>query len=103
MKAIIQGKRFDTDTAKLIGEASHGYQGDFSHWEAGLYKTPRSGAFFLAGSGGPMTRWAQAAGNMRTGGSGIVPLTAEEALNWAEQHLSVDEVEAAFGDQIEDA
>ena len=59
MKAIINGLRYDTDKATLIGEASHGYASDFQHWEAGLYKTPRSGRFFLAGSGGPMTRWSR--------------------------------------------
>jgi hypothetical protein len=106
MKAIINGKRFDTEKAILIGEGSHGYGGDFSAWHASLYRTPRSGAYFLAGHGGPMTRWARSLGdnnNGRTGGSGIIPLDREEALEWAEAHLTAEQVEGAFGDLIEDA
>lgn len=38
MKAIIAGKRYDTASAELIGEAENGGNwSDFSHWEAGLY------------------------------------------------------------------
>jgi hypothetical protein len=79
MKAIINGKRFETDKATLIGESESGSgQNDFSFWRASLYKTPRSGAYYLAGYGGPMTRWAVSIGNNgRSGGSGIVPLSKE--------------------------
>ena len=104
MKGIVDGRRYDTKSAVLIGEASHGYGGDFSAWEAGLYKTPVSGAYFLAGRGGPKTRWAQRLSrNEYSSGSGIIPLTLEEALEWAEQNLSVDEVETGFAGVVEDA
>ncbi len=98
MKAIINGLRYDTDKAICIGEASHGYAGDFSRWEAGLYRTPRSGRYFLAGSGGPMTRWARSvdSGNTRTGGDGIFPMDADEAREWAERYLTTEEVESGF-------
>ena len=69
MKAIIEGKRYDTDKAVLVGEASSDFSRSyFGWWEAGLYKTPRSGAFFLAGAGGAMTRWARPVVNMTSGG-----------------------------------
>jgi len=73
LKAIINGLRYDTQKATLLGEGSAGgSHSDFRHWSAGLYKTPRSGKFFLAGDGGPMTRWARDVGNNgRTGGSAI--------------------------------
>jgi hypothetical protein len=104
MKSIINGKRYDTEKAVLIGEASYGNYGDFSRWEAGLYKTPRSGAYFLAGEGGPMTRWARKVdASSWTGGEGVLPMERDEALAWAEQHLSADEIEKHFGDAIEDA
>jgi hypothetical protein len=78
---------------------------DFQWWEAGLYKTPRSGPYFLAGSGGPMTRWARSIGqNGRTGGSAMIfPMSADEAREWAERYLTVEEVEKGFADAIEDA
>lgn len=105
MKTIINGKRYDTAKAILVGETdSGGSVNDFSYWEAGLYKTPRSGAFFLAGHGGPMTRWAQPVGsNGRSGGSGIITLDADEALAWAERYLTAAQIEAHFSDVIEDA
>jgi hypothetical protein len=104
MKAIIHGLRYDTEKAILVGKADqNGPTNDFRYWQAGLYKTPRSGRFFLAGHGGPMTRWSRPAGNMTTGGSGIHPLTHEDALEWAEQFLSDAEVEAGFSTAIEDA
>lgn len=97
MKATINGFRYDTGKANLIGEASHGRRGDFTHWSAGLYKTTRSGRFYLAGSGGPMSRWGRR-GWSQNGADveGIIPLDAEEALAWAAQYLTPAEIKAAF-------
>ncbi|MDX9897029.1 MAG: hypothetical protein RBS34_16380 [Desulfofustis sp.] len=104
MRRIIEGKRYDTDKAIAIGSASHSHPGDFNWWEATLYKTPRSGAFFLAGKGGPMSRYSRTIGqNEWSGGERIDPLTRKEALEWAEQYLDADEIEEHFGDDLEDA
>ena len=106
MKAIIQGKRYDTETAVLIGESEAKCgRSDFSFWEAGLYKTKRSGAFFLAGSGGPMTRFGKSydGGNSKSGGSKIIPLSANEAYEWAERELEIDALEEHFSERIADA
>jgi hypothetical protein len=104
MKQIIEGFRYDTEKAIEVGEASVGYAGDFSAWEATLYKSPRAGRFFLAGSGGPMTAWSRKVdSNSWTGGKGIIPLTNEDALAWAEEHLDADDVEEHFADSIKDA
>ncbi|MEO5334936.1 MAG: hypothetical protein H7839_23225 [Magnetococcus sp. YQC-5] len=105
MKTIINGKRYDTDKADLIDEARGGNgPGDFSFWEAGLYRTQKSKTCFLAGKGGAMTQWAtHHSDGGRSGGSGITPLSREDALAWAEQNLTTQEVEAGFGDVIEEA
>ena len=104
MRKILNGLRFDTTKATLIGEASYSYPGDFHHFVAGLYKTPRSGRYFLAGSGGPMSRFSQSVGqNEWSGGSDIIPLDAEDALEWAEQNLTPEEIELGFGATIKDA
>ena len=103
MKAIIQGRRYDTEKATLVGWARSGGLNPFTdlgYWEAGLYKSPRAGNFFLAGKGGSMTRWVS---NGRTGGSGIIPLDRDEALKWAERYLSQGVIEKHFADVIEDA
>jgi hypothetical protein len=107
MKAIFDGLRYDTDKAVFIGEASRGnypHCGDFSAWTAGLYRTPRSGRYFLAGQGGGMTRFAHYPhGGGRCGGSRIQPMDEAEALEWAEQHLTNAEIEKGFGEKLEDA
>jgi hypothetical protein len=103
MKAIINGLRYDTDKAILIGEASRGNRGDFSRWDAGLYRTPRSWRYFLAGEGGPMTQFGKGAPLGRTYGSRIIPMELVEAREWADHHLTADEVEAGFLAEIEDA
>lgn len=107
MKAIINGVRYDTEKSHCVGEGSQGNypgDGDFSSWDAALWKTPRSGRFFLAGRGGPMTIFAyHNSDGSRSGGRRILPMTKDEALAWAEQNLTVDEIEDAFGDSIEDA
>lgn len=105
MKAIINGKRYDTTKATLIGSAtSDAMSNDFRYFSEQLYVTPRSKSYFVAGEGGAMSRWAQRVdGNSYTGGNGIKPLTRKDALLWAEQHLSADVIEQHFGDMVEDA
>jgi hypothetical protein len=104
MKAIINGFRYDTEKAEKLGEGwSDCGRGDFGYWEAGLYITPRAHRYFLAGEGGPMTSWRRRVGDSYTGGEGIIPLNQADALEWAERHLSTEEVEAGFGEVVEDA
>ncbi len=108
MKSIINGKRFDTENAIEIGRSSYSRDGigDFKWWSATLYKTPRAGRFFLAGEGGPMTRWARSAGEgswTSSAGEGIVEMAPEDALAWAEQQLDPETIEEHFADAIEDA
>jgi hypothetical protein len=109
MKAIINGKRYDTAKAILIGKANNigtqvSSKSDFGYWEAGLYKTPRSGVFFLAGEGGAMSMFSSSCGGgMRGYGSGIIPMSNADALEWAAKHLDMDDVEEHFADAIEDA
>ena len=88
MKKTIHGKRYDTEKAIKIGSCSRGSVGDLEYWEATLYRTPRSRQYFLAGKGGPMSRFAQQGSvNEWSGGSDLIPLTPDEALEWAKQYL----------------
>lgn len=105
MKKIIDGFRYDTDKSVLIGEYdTPGIgQSDFRYWSAGLYKSPRSGRFFLAGEGHAMTRFASHVGGSSGWGERLIPLTPEEALEWAEQFLDAEVIENHFGDMIADA
>jgi hypothetical protein len=102
MKKIINGLRYDSDSAIHLGSAEHGFVGDLEHWTAALYQTPRSKRFFIVGSGGAASRFSQSAGqNQWSGGSDLIPLTPDQALEWAETHLGPDTVELYF--EVKDA
>ncbi len=102
MKKIYDGFVYDTDKADLIGDAnslgeSADSKSDFRYWEAGLYRTPRARRYFLAGRGGPMTRFASRAGSNTTrGDEGIIPLSLEEARQWATTYLPIEIVQQWF-------
>ena len=103
MKKIINGKVYDTDTARELGSwANMADRRNFSQFEETLYRK-KTGEFFLYGEGGPASKYAQAVGqNEWSGGSRIMPLDFSEARQWAEEHLDADEYEAIFGAVSED-
>jgi hypothetical protein len=97
MKKIINGKRYDTATAKKIGDASHGSNRDFRYWYEALYQK-KTGEFFLYGEGGPSSKYSRSTGqNEWSGGEEINPLTLAEAQEWGEKYLDADEYEEVFG------
>ena len=99
MKKIINGKKYDTETAKKVGFACNNVgRGDFSWWEEELYQK-KTGEFFLYGTGGPASKYNQSCGlNEWTGGEHIYPMTIDEAKKWAEKNLDADEYEEIFGE-----
>jgi hypothetical protein len=104
MKCIINGKRYDSDKATEIATWSNRCScNDFHYCEEKLYQT-KSGAFFILGEGGALSRYAQSCGtNSTCGGSNISPMSAEEARDWLEEHRCTDELEKLFGSEIVDA
>jgi hypothetical protein len=104
MKAVIDGVRYDTNKAEIVGSHNTGRGwNNFRHWEATLYVTSK-GCFFLAGEGGGMTEFAHTCSdNSRSAGSRVIPMNAEEALRWAEQYLDISIVEKWFTEMIQDA
>lgn len=97
MKKIINGKRYDTDTAKEMGCDSYLGPRDFAHWYETLYRKT-TGEYFLHGEGGPASKYAETIGqNQWCSGEKIIPLTMESAKKWAEDHLDADEYESIFG------
>lgn len=99
MKKIIDGRKYDTETATEVHEWSDKAPSDFSYIEETLFRK-RTGEYFLYGYGGPMTRYAEREkyGSGYCYGSTIIPMTYEEARTWAEGHMSADEYEAEFGE-----
>lgn len=96
MKKVINGKQYNTETAKNLGHWTNGKYGDFDYIGETLY-TDKSGKYFLHGEGGARTCYASYHGNMYADGEKIVPMTQAEARKWAEDRLDGDEYEAAFG------
>ena len=72
---------------------------DWGWWKATLYRTPLSNRYFLAGEGGPMSRYSGVIGPVEwNGGHRIDPLTGEQAYNWARIYLSPNIVEQYFAE-----
>lgn len=103
MKKIINGKKYDTETAQCVGSWNNGCNsGDFNYCSEALYRK-RTGEFFLHGDGGARTEYAVSCGNNSwRGGEKIIPLSYEAAREWSEEYLDADDYEAIFGEVIED-
>ena len=103
MKRIIDGKKYDTETAYMVGQWENMYDvSNFHYFSESLYKK-RTGEYFLHGEGGAMSKYAETIGqNEWRGGEKIIPLTYDNARKWAEEHLGVDVYEAEFGEVSED-
>lgn len=103
MKKIIDGRMYNTETAKEVGAWSNaGTWSDFHHVEETLYRK-KNGEFFLYGEGGAASKYAKPEGqNSWSGGERIMPMTFEEARAWAEKRLDADDYEAIFGEVPED-
>ena len=101
MRKVIKGRTYNTETSKQIGSWDNGIHGsDFKSCQEDLYKNTK-GAYFLVGEGGPMSKYAVTHGNSTSGSKELIPMTATEAQDWAEERLTVDEYEAEFGVQEE--
>ena len=103
MKKLINGKRYDTDTADIIGWVAKGSADDFTRTVETLFRK-RSGEYFLNGFGGNESKYAVRlkGSNIWTSGDHIIPLTTDAAAEWAKENLSADEYEKAFGTSAEE-
>lgn len=103
MKAIINRKRYDTETAEEIASHSNnlGYN-DFNFIDETLYRT-KKGNWFIHGKGGANTKYSKPAGNMRSGGEHIIPMDEDEVKTWLENTDHPEVFGKYFPDDIEDA
>jgi hypothetical protein len=104
MKAIINGKRYNTETAEKLASWGNGRgTTDFHFVAEELYRT-RNGALFMAGEGGALSRYSEPCGhNGSCGGSRIEPMTTAQALNWLESRSLTEEIEKHFPQAVQDA
>jgi len=86
MRAIVNGKTYNTETATRICDVPSRVQdrGNFSWHDTDLYRTKR-GAFFVAGRGNAASMWGESDGSGgRWGGSGVRPVSEQEARDYME-------------------
>lgn len=107
MIKVIDGKRYNTDTAEMVYQWTNGYfPTDFNYRSKTLYRTER-GAWFIHHKGGANTDMARQAGNSYSGGEDIEPITEDEAYEFLERHSgdedAAEALEAYFADRLEDA
>jgi hypothetical protein len=103
MRKVINGKVYDTTTATKLAEASYGNPSDFGYWEEALYRTAK-GALFVAGEGGPKTKYAvSVAANEWSGGSAVTPVSEEEAMAWCQEHGKTSVILTHFPQYVTEA
>jgi hypothetical protein len=101
-RKIINGKLYNTETATLVEGWWNKYStNDFRYCKVNLYRK-RTGEYFLYGEGGPLSKYRESCGNNSWGsGQEITPLSEQEAMQWAEKHMSVNKYVAEFGEVAE--
>lgn len=98
MKKIINGKMYNTETAKLLGEMeSRRNKADFYYYCESLY-LKKTGEYFLFGEGHGLSPYGKSYGNSSGWGEKIMPFTIDEAKEWAEENLDADEYIKIFGE-----
>ncbi len=101
MRAIINGRRYNTETAEALATLpGTEYRSDFRYHETDIYRT-KAGRFFLAGHGNAMSMWSRKYGDTYGPGQGIRLLTENEAREYLEQCQAHDALERYF--TLEDA
>jgi len=106
MEKLIDGKLYSTDNAQLITSTyPNGTQdrSNFRFLKESLYVT-ENGAYFIAGEGGPRTKYSQpAATGGTTGGEDIRVLSEDDAFEWCQRHDKVATAREHFPDHFDPA
>ena len=101
MKKIINGKMYNTETAKEIERWSNNLSDrDFNNCTEILYRK-KTGEFFIHGWGGPMSKYAESHGNEISGSETIIPITEAEAKAWLEEKGTTEAYIETFGEPEE--
>lgn len=91
MKKIIRGRKYDTETARKVGCKTE--QAQYGDVDYALYRK-RTGEYFVH---------AEFSYMLDNGNPGYIkPLSADEADEWAQEHLNADAYDAEFGEIVDD-
>lgn len=96
MRKIINGKVYDTNTAKLLTVWENDCSpSDFGYTSESLY-IKRTGEYFIHGESNANGKYARMEYGMYCGGEKITPLTKKQAMAWVENYAN-DDYEKIFG------
>ena len=97
MKKVIKNKLYDTEKAKFLGEFQNMEDiQNRSYIREALYQK-KTGEYFLYGTGGADTRYAESVGARWTNGEKILPMDYDAAQRWANENLSSEDYDEIFG------
>ncbi len=96
MKTVINGKKYDTETAKKVTWWTNNYPINDFKWQAERLYLKTTGEYFLKCEGGPLSEYCHSIGHGYTGGEEIQPLSLAEAKAWVEKRCPED-YEDIFG------
>jgi hypothetical protein len=103
MKKVIDRMVYNTETAELVYEFSNGRGfSDYNFLREDLYLT-KKGNWFLYYHGGAATKYSENSGQWSSDGRGIIPFSADEALEWLEKRDATEEIEKHFSNLLEEA
>ena len=96
IKKIINRKAYDTKKAELIYEYENNHEiSNFQWLVESLYRT-KKGECFLAGEGGPLTKYRKISDDDYTYGDGLEPISVDTALEWLKQFGDTETIERYF-------
>lgn len=98
MNKVINGKRYDTETAERVGWWDNGLLANDLDWYSEELFRKRTGEFFLLCDGGARSRVAKRDGSGMVGGESIEPIGREEAEKWVSERMDADAYAELFGD-----
>lgn len=98
MQTIINGKKYDTETAKVISAYISSDLSESGHIVEILYQK-KTGEFFIFGEGGEMTPYSKVCRDgTLCGSSRIIPISEKKAKAFVEEYGDAEEYEEAFGE-----
>lgn len=97
MKKIINGKKYDTETATVIAEDWNGLGNRDWKYQCEVLYRKKTGEFFLHGEGGPLSKYGFSISSEVYSNSVILPLTEDDAREWLAEHANGDKYEEVFG------
>ncbi len=97
VKRVVDGHLYDTGQARLVAESRYEGASDEEDYKEALFRN-ENGVLFLAAEGGVESFYsAVLRGGKPARGTEIIPLTADEACRWLEDHDHIDQIEELFG------